>query len=184
MIGGRGEPRHRSSKGGRHVTENPKIVARSLADAERELPKLNGEYAVVSIGSPETNVPEGFDPDDPHHLRLQFDDVTSETPLLGRKQVRPPSREHIDKLLGHADTLLEASLVYCHCAAGISRSTAAAFILRCYSGGPGTERAAIEAVLEDNPFASPNRLMVEFADNLMDRGGEMLAALEAAKTNR
>jgi predicted protein tyrosine phosphatase len=160
------------------VSTEPEIVARSLADAKRELPKLDEDDAVVSIGSPNTTVPDGFEPSNPLHLRLQFDDVTSEMPTFGRDQVRPPRRDHIQQLIDRGEEFLEAGLVYCHCAAGISRSTAAAFILHCLHRDPGAEEEAMQAVLEDNPFASPNRLMVELADDLLDRAGAMLAAVE------
>lgn len=163
------------------MTNDPKIVARSLADAERELPELDREYAVVSIGSPRAKIPAGVDPDQPYHLRLQFDDVNSDTPLMGRDRVQPPEREHIEELLEHADRLLSKPVVYCHCAAGISRSTAAAFILHCHYEGPGTEQEAMQAVLDDNPFASPNRLMVEYADELLDREGAMVEAVDAVQ---
>ena len=163
------------------MSSEPEIVARSLADAKRELPKLDGDDAVVSIGSPNTTVPEGFDPSNPLHLRLQFDDVTTDTPVFGRDQIHPPRRDHIQHLLDQADELLDAGLVYCHCAAGISRSTAAAFILHCVHREPGDERDAMKAVLTDNPFASPNRLMVELADDLLDRGGDMIDAIETVQ---
>ena len=160
------------------MTEQPKIVARSLADAKRELPKLDGDDAVVSIGSPETTRPEGFEPSNPRHLRLQFDDVTTETPVFGREQVQPPRLDHIRQLVDKSDQLMAADLIYCHCAAGISRSTAAAFILHCVYRSEGEELEAMEAVLKDNPFASPNRLMVELADELLERDGEMIGAIE------
>jgi len=163
------------------VTSEPEIVARSLADAKRELPKLDSDDAVVSIGSPNTTVPDGFDPSNPLHLRLQFDDVTSEMPTFGRERVHPPRRDHIQHLLDRAEKLFDSGLVYCHCAAGISRSTATAFILQCLHRDPGEEEEAMHAVLEDNPFASPNRLMVELADDLLDRDGDMIEAVETVQ---
>lgn len=163
------------------MSTEPEIVARSLADAKRELPKLDNDDAVVSIGSPNTTVPDGFEPSNPLHLRLQFDDVTSEMPSFGRDRVHPPRQDHIQHLIDRSETMLESGLVYCHCAAGISRSTAAAFILHCLHLDPGAEEDAMRAVLEDNPFASPNRLMVELADDLLDRGGDMLEAVETVQ---
>ena len=155
----------------------PDIFARSFADAQREIDRLGESSAVVSIGSPETRTPDGFDADDPSHLRLQFDDVTSEAPSLRTDEVHPPRREHIEKLLDWWNSLHDVDSVYCHCAAGISRSTAAAFILRCHAEPPGNEQRAMKAVLKDNPFASPNRLMVERADELLDRNGQMIEAV-------
>lgn len=155
------------------------IVARSLADANREVQELEDDRAVVSIGSPNADEPDGFDPSHPLHVRLTFDDVTASTTRLYGGDVRPPDREDIEKLIDRADDLLDSGYVYCHCAAGISRSTAAAFILQCLVHPPGEEQEAMEAVLEDNPFAAPNRLMVKFADETLGRDGAMLSAIEA-----
>ena len=160
------------------MPQKPEIIARSLADARRELDGITGEKALVSIGSPESRRPDGFEPSNPLHLRLQFDDVTSETPSLRSEPVSPPRPHHIEQLIDLADKLLSAPLVYCHCAAGISRSTAAAFILHCIARPAGQEDEAMRAVLEDNPFASPNRLMVKLADEQLERSGRMIEAIE------
>lgn len=156
----------------------PEIRARSLADARRDLPRLTERDAVVSIGSPETPPPEGLQTDNPRHLRLQFDDVVDPEPRLPGRRAQPPGTDHIARLLERSPLLLDCPTVYCHCAAGVSRSTAAAFILRCIRTRPGREAGAMHAVLEDNPFASPNRLMIELADQLLDRDGRMIEAAE------
>lgn len=69
-------------------------------------------------------------------------------------------------------------MVYCHCNAGISRSTAVAYILRCIWQGPGGEEECLEAVIDDRPEAEPNKLLVQYADELLRRKGRMLAALK------
>jgi predicted protein tyrosine phosphatase len=158
--------------------ERPRIVSRPLRDAERDIPNLESDDAVVSIGAPGTKAPRGFNPDHPRHLRLQFDDVVSDVPAFGDEQVRPPRRDHIQQLIDAADEMLDAGIVYVHCAAGISRAPAASFILRCVERGPGEEKEALEDVLEDTPNAAPNSKMVEIADQLMERDGAMVAALE------
>jgi predicted protein tyrosine phosphatase len=161
------------------VADEVEIVARSLADAKRDVRELDDDQAVVSIGARNANEPDGFDPSNPLHVRLTFDDVTVSSARLHSREMQPPEREDIEKLLDRADDLLESGYVYCHCAAGISRSTAAAFILQCLIRPPGSEREAMEAVLEDNPFAAPNRLMVKLADEILGRDGDMLSAIEA-----
>ncbi len=166
------------------MDNTPRIVARSLADAERDLPKLDSSDAVVSIGSPDTRAPEGFEPDNPLHLRLQFDDIISHDVGLGDRRIHPPQPNHIQKLLAASEAMMESDLIYCHCAAGVSRSTAAAFILQCVSRPPGEEREALEAVIEDRPMAAPNNLMVQYADEVLDRGGAMIAAIKEAEGRR
>jgi len=158
--------------------ERPQIVSRPLRDAERDIPNLDSNDAVVSIGAPGTKAPSGFNPDHPRHLRLEFDDVESDVPAFGDEQVRPPRRDHIQQLVDSAEEILDAEIVYVHCSAGISRSPAASYILRCIERGAGEEKEAFEDVLEDTPNATPNRKMVEIADKLLERGGAMISVLE------
>lgn len=158
----------------------PNIVARSFPEANQDLHTLGADTSIVSIGEPETGSPYGFDDDNPLHLRLEFHDVLSaKTRQLAGRTIQPPTREHIRTLLDEAPVLRTTDLLYCHCNAGISRAPATAFILRCHYRGPGDEREQLDAVLEDRPQASPNRLMVEYADDLLERDGAMVDALDA-----
>jgi len=166
------------------LDEEPEILSRSLADARREIPELADDAAVVSIGSPRTDPPDGVVDDHPRHLRLEFDDVVSESDGRTARQVHPPQRSHIERLVDRSDELLNADVVYCHCAAGISRSTAAGFILECRRRAAGAELDALQRIVRDNPFASPNRRMVELADDLMERDGAMVEALTSVTRSR
>jgi predicted protein tyrosine phosphatase len=66
-----------------------------------------------------------------------------------------------------------------HCWAGISRSTAAAYILLCEKLGPGSEFEVARALRERAPHASPNRLIVQLGDEVMGRNGRMVSAIES-----
>lgn len=154
----------------------PEIVARSLPEANDEIVRLDARCAVVSIGEPGTPTPYGFQPMNPLHLRLEFHDIVTDGFIDA--DIVPPDREHVVTLLDRARILRTARLVYCHCNAGISRSTAVAYILRCLWMGPGCETEALDAVMSDRPIADPNRILVRHADELMERGGAMLAALQ------
>ncbi len=66
-----------------------------------------------------------------------------------------------------------------HCYAGISRSSAAVFALYCKDLGPGKETEAMAKTYESAPFKGidPNPLMVAFADEILEREGKMIEAL-------
>jgi predicted protein tyrosine phosphatase len=64
-----------------------------------------------------------------------------------------------------------------HCWAGISRSSAAAYALVC-ARNPGYEREIARELRHRAPFATPNRLMVALADDLLGRNGRMVAEIE------
>lgn len=164
------------------MPRHPKIVARSLPEANMDVIQLGPNSAVVSIGEPDGPLPYGFDEENPLHVRLEFHDVLEPDPDAyedAERRIQPPARQHVDFLRRRAEALRQAGMVYCHCNAGISRSTAAAFILRCIWTGPGNEEACLEAVIEDRPNADPNPLLIEYADELLGRGGRMKEALAA-----
>ncbi len=79
-----------------------------------------------------------------------------------------------------------ATRILIHCAAGVSRSTAAGFIFACIQRGPGDEVAALSQTVDSSvsDFVSPNTLMVHYADGLLDRGGAMVRVVgEWKETN-
>lgn len=66
-----------------------------------------------------------------------------------------------------------------HCWAGISRSTATAYITACVHNPDADERAIAEALREASPTATPNRRFVALADQALGRNGRMSSAIEA-----
>lgn len=65
-----------------------------------------------------------------------------------------------------------------HCWAGISRSTATAFITACVHN-PGIDEAAIASALRAaSSTASPNRRFIALADAALGRNGRMSRAIE------
>jgi predicted protein tyrosine phosphatase len=160
--------------------KHPTIVARSLPEANQSIIRLSQTAAVISIGEPDSEKPYGFESEHELHYRFEFHDVINEgqTKLHGGRVVTPPNPGHVERILDIAPTLREqATFIFVHCNAGVSRSTATSFILRCLWLGPGRERAAMKAVVDDREQALPNKLMVGYADDLLERGGAMTEAV-------
>jgi predicted protein tyrosine phosphatase len=139
------------------------------------------DYALVEFVSPPSEPLWAiFEEDNPRHEFFCFDDVMSpwavSTASLAGYQA--PTDDDIQRLLDASDTLLEAEYVYCHCEAGISRSTAAAYILHCIDLGPGFEEESLFKVLLLNRDARPSLLMVTIADRLLGRDGKMVDGLQ------
>ena len=65
-----------------------------------------------------------------------------------------------------------------HCYAGISRSTAAAYITACAHNPEHDEEEIALALRAASPSASPNRRFVALADAELGRGGRMTRAIE------
>ncbi len=66
-----------------------------------------------------------------------------------------------------------------HCWAGISRSTATAYITACVHNPDANEHAIAQALREASPTATPNRRFIALADAALGRNGRMNAAIEA-----
>ena len=115
--------------------------------------------------------PSVLQPD--QHLRLAMNDITSPQDGLVH-----PNERHIAELIAFARTWNRQGPLVVHCWAGISRSTAAAFITLCTLNEPGTERRFAQALRAASATATPNALMVELADDLLGAKGRMIAAID------
>lgn len=109
-----------------------------------------------------------------HHLRLPFHDISEP-----REGYVMPGLEHVERLLAFAREWDREKPMLLHCFAGISRSTAAAFVVAC-ALQPGRDEAEIAAALRQaSPTATPNPRLVALADHALGREGRMMTALEA-----
>jgi predicted protein tyrosine phosphatase len=136
---------------------------------------------LISIGDAAKAYPvNGFE-NVKHGLALFFDDIT---------QFRPgwtlPAVDHVQQLLRFARSMVGQTTVelLVHCEQGISRSTAAAFIVMAYHLGPHKEAEAMAEILHARPQACPNELMVDLADQLLRREGRMVRELQLARMMR
>jgi predicted protein tyrosine phosphatase len=108
------------------------------------------------------------------HLRLGVQDIVD-----AAAGDSPPAPNHVLQLLefGRSWNAGPAPLLV-HCWAGISRSTAAAFILACDKAGRGAEATLAKILRERAAHAAPNRLMVQIGDDLLGRNGKMVDAVD------
>jgi predicted protein tyrosine phosphatase len=108
------------------------------------------------------------------HLILGLDDICD--PLDG---YICPSTEHVSELIGFVREWEREAPMVVHCYAGISRSTAGAFIAACALNPQRDEAAIARSLRRASPTATPNRRLVSLADRLLGRGGRMAAAIAA-----
>src|SRR5262249_3883768 len=109
-----------------------------------------------------------------NHLVLGMDDISE--PLDGYVA---PGDEHVQQLLTFVRRWDRTKPLVVHCYAGISRSTAGAYVTACALNPNRDEHAIAQALRRASPTATPNLRLVTLADRALGRGGRMVAAIEA-----
>jgi predicted protein tyrosine phosphatase len=132
---------------------------------------------VISLLDPDTDFPELGPAYSGRHLRLKFHDVNTPAPDLTL-----PSAQHIAELVAFLEGWDGVECLLIHCRAGISRSTATAFVAACHRNPHASEREIASELRRVAPHARPNETVVKLADDLMVRSGRMSAAI--AETGR
>jgi predicted protein tyrosine phosphatase len=106
------------------------------------------------------------------HLRLAFHDIVE--PMAG---LTAPDRDLMQAVLDFGRKREDQRALLIHCWAGISRSSAAAYAIAC-DRNPAFEREIALELRGRSPSATPNRLMVRLADDLLQRDGRMVDAID------
>jgi predicted protein tyrosine phosphatase len=129
---------------------------------------------LVTLISGGTHVPRPAGIAAADHLFLAFNDITA--PAEG---LTPPGREHVEALLGFVTDWDRSQPMVIHCFAGISRSTAAAYIATCALDPRANERTLAAELRAASPSATPNARLVALADEVLGRKGRMVEAIRA-----
>ena len=108
-----------------------------------------------------------------HHLYIAMSDIVE--PAIGQIV---PGKRHVRTLLEFVGDWNRSEPMLIHCFAGVSRSTAAAFIAACALNPTRDEADIAAAIRAASPTATPNARLVAIADAMMERDGRMSAAIE------
>lgn len=109
-----------------------------------------------------------------NHLVLAVDDICD--PEEG---FTVPASDHVVRLVDFAQRWDRSAPMVVHCFAGISRSTAAAFTAACALNPQRDEAEIARAIRAASPTAMPNKRIVAIADEILQRNGRMVRAVEA-----
>jgi predicted protein tyrosine phosphatase len=115
--------------------------------------------------------PAGVLPD--NHLIIGMDDIHE--PLAGYVA---PAEGHVAELLRFVRRWDRAKPIVVHCYAGISRSTAGAYVAACALNPARCEFALAWELRQRSLTATPNPRIVKIADRMLGRSGRMVAAIE------
>ena len=133
-----------------------------------------GARHVVSLLGLEDNLRRPATVRPENHLWLKLHDISA--PLEGFVM---PQSEHVETLIAFVRRWRREAPLVMHCYAGISRSTAAAYVATCALRPECEERAIAAALRRASPTATPNVRIVALADGVLGRSGRMIAAIEA-----
>jgi predicted protein tyrosine phosphatase len=126
---------------------------------------------LLSHGTPVTR-PPAIRPE--RHLFIAMSDIVE--PMVGHVL---PGERHVRALLQFVGDWDQAEPLLIHCFAGVSRSTAAAFITACALKPTRSESAIAHALRAASPTATPNARLVAAADAILGRSGRMRDAITA-----
>lgn len=162
----------------------PNLLLTILGEDEVWLDRPHNVTHLISIRSPQHKLPVPGYQTVPSWLFLRFDDVVAAKVAAAELAgYAPPQEKHVRCILKFAAQIDRAIRsgrdvnLLSHCAMGISRSAAAAFIVLAALYGPSYEKHALADVLSARPIAEPNDRMVALADDQLRRGGAMVRAL-------
>ena len=139
-----------------------------------ETVERSGARHIITLIDAATRVDRPFAVHQDHHLFLGFNDITEPTDGLIH-----PSPDHVEEVLTFAQRWDRSTPIVVHCFAGISRSTACAYILACALAPHRDEREIAQALRTGSASATPNRLLVAHGDARLQRDGRMIAAIAA-----
>jgi predicted protein tyrosine phosphatase len=150
----------------------PRLHVCSLARIA-ETVRETGARSLVTLINVDTLVSRPTEIDADRHLLIGMSDITE--PLDGHIL---PAEKHVAQLIAFARAWDRNEPLVIHCHAGVSRSTAAAFIIACALAPSRRECDIADAIRRASHTATPNRRMVAIADAMLERGGRMVAAIE------
>jgi len=147
------------------------LVVSSLADLPATVAE-HGALDVLTLINADTVVERPATVTAERHLFLGMNDIAA--PAEG---LTAPGESHLDQLLEFGRRWDRQQPLAIHCWAGISRSTAAAFILACAINEDLDEDALAQELRRRAPTATPNALLVSLADAKLGRNGRMVEAI-------
>ena len=139
-----------------------------IANAVRD----TGARSMVTLINPLYPVARPAEIEAARHLHISVSDIVE--PLDGHVA---PGIVHVQRLLDFARAWDRAHPLLIHCYAGVSRSTAAAYVAACALRPDFCERETAHTLRALSPTATPNARIIAIADKLLQRNGRMVAAI-------
>jgi len=131
-----------------------------------------GAKSLVTLINAEMRVPTPAGIAPGRHLNLSFNDIVD--PVEG---LVPASEQHVEDFLTFIGDWDRKAPLVIHCWAGISRSTAGAYVAACALNPQADEYQLAALLRERSPSATPNARIVAMGDRMLTRDGRMIEAI-------
>ncbi len=148
------------------------IYVAPLSRVEATIAEMSVSHLVTLINH-DTRVPTPSTIPPERHLKLAMNDISE--PAEG---LVLPCQDHVAELVRFTVDWDRKAPLLIHCWAGISRSTAAAFISLCALNPEADEFDLARVLRHASATAYPNRRLVALGDTVLARSGRMVAAVE------
>ncbi len=149
----------------------PSLHVSSLSKLHDTVTRVGATHVVTLINaSTVVERPIGIAPE--RHLFLGMSDIVA--PMDGHII---PAEAHVTRFLDFVRGWGRSGPLVIHCWAGISRSTAGAYITACALAPERDEEVIAQALRAASPSATPNARLVALADEMLGRNGRMSAAI-------
>ncbi|MGX9147510.1 tyrosine phosphatase family protein [Mesorhizobium sp. 128a] len=145
----------------------------SLAKLEDTVAR-SGAERVLSLLAAGTEVTRPASIARENHLHLVMHDIA-----VAQDGMTMPGEDHVRNLLDFARKWDRTKPMVVHCYAGVSRSTASAYIIAAALAPKRDEVELAQTLRKLSPSATPNPRLIAVADTLLGRDGRMIEAIEA-----
>jgi predicted protein tyrosine phosphatase len=151
----------------------PLIAVCSLALVPKTISRLK-PWGLITLLDPATMIetPPAIAHD--RHLKVGVNDINQSAEGLVS-----PGQSHVESIIAHGSAWDVNAPLLIHCWAGVSRSTASAFIIACLRNPNVPPSTIAQTIRNLSPTATPNRLLTSIADDLLGAGGTMVDAIDA-----
>lgn len=149
------------------------IYVCSLARIEETVSKTGAEW-MLSLLSEGTMVMRPASILEDRHLHIRMHDIAE-----AQEGMTLPAEEHVRSLIDFGRVWDRRKPLIVHCFAGISRSTASAYIIAA-ALAPERDEVELAATLRRlSPSATPNPRLIALADQMLGRENRMVEAIRS-----
>ena len=146
------------------------VSPQSQIDSVLEQVKPSHMITLVSPGT-QITTPDIIHRD--NHLCLYFNDINGP-----RDTLIPPSYAMVEAVLAFVHSWDQSRSLLIHCYAGISRSTAAAYLAMMALEPTMSPVKRADQLRQLAPSATPNPLMIAHGDHILGHGGALISAIK------